>query len=91
MLKFLLSTFYYKNFIYTTYSTRDDILDKLGILFTEKKRIFTSPNLTGESVNFPYGFEIKPKWSIGVYKGFEQSPAYLKGTISETINNKTKI
>lgn len=60
-------------------------------MFTEKKGLFKSPNLTGHFVEYPDSFFITPKWSFAHIRNYETDPAYLKGIIFDTVNNRTKI
>ena len=86
----LMKTFYRNKIVYITNTPKDEILDLLDTLFTEKKGLFKSPNLTGEFINFPFGFWIKPKWSSMSIQG-GGSPASIKASIIDWDKNKTKI
>ena len=91
MIKFLLRTFYYNNETYYTDSPSEEVTKSIEALLTERKGLFTSPNLTGAFENYPATFTLRPKWSLAFIQNFERRPAYLKGIIHDTENGKTKI
>jgi hypothetical protein len=91
MMKFLKETFYYASADYIVDFPKEVIVENLNVLFLERKSVFSSPNLRGHFVDYPNSFVMQPKWSIAIIQNFERSSAYLKGSISETPDKKTKI
>ncbi|NNV55251.1 hypothetical protein [Limnovirga soli] len=91
MFKLLLKTFYYQKINYEVNYPKEKLVERIDSLFSDKSGLFQSPNLIGEFINFPNSFSLVPKRSLAVIRNFERSAAYLKGTIVETVNGKTKI
>ncbi|MBS1914925.1 MAG: hypothetical protein JST87_01540 [Bacteroidetes bacterium] len=87
---FLVNTFYNRNIVYEIPMAKDDVIEKLGELFSERCGLFSSPNLYGKFTDV-YSFVLKPKRSLISIRSFEQDPAYLNGTLSDTENGGTKI
>lgn len=90
MIKFVKQSFFGQTFSYDIDSSLNNVLDKFDNLFNNQNRLFDSPNLAGDFVDYPNGFYLYKKHSAMVIRGGGKSVA-LDGKFESTPNNATKI
>lgn len=91
MVRFFAQTFFGTKSVYILTYSKEQFIEQLQSLMDGSKGFYARVNLTGRFTDHPNEFVLTPKWSLSFIKGFETELTYLKGAISESSIDQTKL
>lgn len=91
MVRFFAQTFFGTKSGYILTYSKEQFIEQLQSLIDGSKGFYARVNLTGRFTDHPNEFVLTPKWSLSFIKGFETELSYLKGVVSESSVEQTKL
>lgn len=91
MIRFFAQTFFGTRSVYILKYSKEQFVEQLQGLIDGSKGFYARVNLTGRFTDHPNQFVLSPKWSLIFIKGFEIELSYIKGVISESSLDQTKL
>ena len=91
MIRFFAKTFFGTKSVYILTYSKEQFVEQLQSLIDGSKGFYARVNLTGRFTDHPNEFVLTPKWSLSFIRGFETELSYLKGEVSESSVEQTKL
>ncbi len=91
MIHFFVQTFFGTKSVYILAYSKEQFVEQLQYLLDGTKGFYASVNITGRFTTYPDKFILQPKWSLAFIRGLETSFSYIRGTITDSGLDETKV